>query len=162
MGKTSDIMQELADIGALGNKAPEPVVRRLAAVPAFTFLDAKPSPVYPAGPSVPPSALLAGFGEQLASLEVALQGMLVWCANARELAQEYEREEEPAAEVESTAVAEAPEESVAPKEEPVLEAPTKPKYTKEELKKLFLDPTYKVEDPNAAVAAPTTAENPHE
>lgn len=166
MGKTSDIMKELEDIGAVGSKVQEVVVRRLAPVPAFPLFDAKPPPAYPVGPLVPPSALLAGFGEQLSSLENALQGMLDWCANARGLAQEYERagddtdasaEEEEQAEAEEVA---APVKVAAIEEAPAPVVPAKPKYTKEELKRLFLDPTFQPEELKAA--QPPTAETPHE
>jgi hypothetical protein len=164
MGKTSDIMKELEDIGAVGSKVQEVPARRLVPVPAFPLLD-ETVPL-PTASLVPPSALLAGFGEQLSSLETALQGMLDWCANARGLAQEYERAEadtEVSSDEEEQAEADEVEASVevaAVEEAPVPVAPAKPKYTKEELKRMFLDPTYQPEELKAA--QPPTAETPHE
>jgi len=164
MGKTSDIMKELEDIGAVGSKVQEAVVRRLAPVPAFPLLEEKVPLTLPAAALVPPSALLAGFGEQLSSLESALQGMLDWCANARGLAQEYERAEEdaeaPAEEEGRAEEVAAPVEVAAIEEAPAPVVPAKPKYTKEELKRLFLDPTFQPEELKAV--QPPTAETPHE
>ena len=157
MGKTSDIMKELEDIGAVGSKVQEVPVRRLAPVPAFPLFEEKAPLTLPVASSVPPSALLAGFGEQLSSLEAALQGMLDWCANARGLAQEYERAEDDAeasAGEEEQTEAEEVEASVEAvvEEAPAPVAPAKPKYTKEELK--MVNETRKImEHPTVNVSA---------
>lgn len=176
MGKTSDILKELEDIGAVGGKVQEATIRRLAPVPAFPLFDETVSLPLPTASLVPPSALLAGFGEQLASLETALQGMLDWCANARGLAQEYEQAETDAEAATAGGVAadvtaaeaapnaeeevESSTEVVADEDPPAPMNPVKPKFTKEALKRLFLDPTYQPEELKTAQSP--TAETSHE
>jgi len=79
MAKASDILKELAAIGAVGNNPVIPVPVRV--VPAAKAVTA-PAPIPPSKPleAVP---ALAGFVEQLDLLEEALSGMLNWCAEAR-------------------------------------------------------------------------------
>jgi hypothetical protein len=186
MSKASDILRELEDIGAVGDKVQEVVVRRLVPVPTLPV--AEESMPSAAVASLSPSGLLAGFGDQLSSLEQALQGMLNWCAGARELAQEYEQVEtgveecaEPEESEESEESAESAtetdseegeeeeeeeEEADASVEVEAAEAgatiatPAKPKYTKEELKRLFLDPTFESKEVQAT--PPSVAEVSHE
>ncbi len=89
MGKNLDIMRELEDIGALGDKVPEVVVRRPAPIPVFSVV--RDQPALPAMvTTVRSDKLLAGFTEQLRTLEGALQGMLAWCVAAREQSQSLE------------------------------------------------------------------------
>ena len=48
MGNTTDILKELEDIGALGNKIHEPVIRRAAVVPLV--VEFQPPPPLPSHP----------------------------------------------------------------------------------------------------------------
>lgn len=167
MAKALDILKELEEIGAIGGKIQIPAARRAAVVLAPIAPDPEPV-VVPAieqitvKPSVSSEHLnsfVTGFSEQLEILEGALQGMLGWCAQAREelLSQQVEPEPdyEDVAEVGLAAkLAELP---VEPVEEVISEAapevveasdpepteptePAKPMLSVEEVKAKFILP----------------------
>jgi hypothetical protein len=153
MAKTSDILKELEDIGALGNKILEPVIRRPAPIMVLPAFESRPLP-----PSAPQTReVLVGFAEQLENLEAALQGMLEWCATARSslLSQE-------AAELEANSADLGDEEQEAESDSDSTEDPSKeievpavspetsvvrPKLSLAEIRKHFLDPKFEPEEP---------------
>lgn len=154
MGKTSDILKELEDIGALGNKIFEPVVRRPASITVLPVFESRPPPPPPAPQT---REILVGFAEQLENLEGALQGMLEWCAAARSslLSQEEAEleansedleDEEQEAESDSDSAEDPSEETVVPAVPPEPSV-VRPKLSLAEIRKHFLDPKFEPEEP---------------
>lgn len=149
MGSASDILKELENIGAVGDKVQEPVVRRAA--PALVVVDAPKEVPQPKRVALPHD-VLSGLSEQLAVLQKTLQGVLEWCESAQEAlqasagAEEYEEDAEVEEEVVEVVEEGGSEESSAELEveppPPPIEA-VKPKLSLDEIRKHFLDPQFK-------------------
>lgn len=146
MSNATDILKELQDIGAVGDKVQEAVVRRPKPIQLVEIVS---EPVAtPPTSTVLPNEIVVGLSQQIAALQKTLRGVLRWCEAAQETLQGLEEpevedvEEEPVAEeVVVEAVAEpvdAPEPVPPP---PPLE-PAKPKLTLAEIRQHFLDPKY--------------------
>jgi len=172
MGKTSDILKELEDIGALGNKIPEVTIRRPAPILALSTFE--PEPKLSLVPET--HEVLVGFAEQLETLEGALQGMLEWCATARQALLGQDNPEE-VQEAPSDAVEEEDQgnetKSLAQEDSVVtstVAVALKPKLSLAEIRKHFLDPEFQVAEvpingaaPLETPIAPTTeTEKPNE
>ena len=172
MGKTSDILKELEDIGAVGNKTLEIAIRRPVPVLALPVFEPEPEPK----PLLVPATheVLVGFAEQLETLESALQGMLEWCAVARQTLWGQDNHEE-AQEASSDAIEEEDQggetESLAQEDSVATAAVAlKPKLSLAEIRKHFLDPEFQVAEvsvngstPSGTSIAPTTeTEKPNE
>lgn len=149
MTKAMDILKELEDIGAVGDKIQQPTIRRAVPIKVPLVIEVSPPP-----PSrIQTHKALSGFAEQLETLEEALHGMLEWCTAAREelLASEDLQQDEPEAPEAPEAVDEAAEteveaESAATPVPPEAPPPAaKPRLSLEEIRKHFLDPTFQAE-----------------
>lgn len=175
MSNATDILKELQDIGAVGDKIQEAVVRRPKPIQLIEVVSEPVSTV----PTVLPDEIVTGLSQQIASLQKTLRGMLKWCEAAQETLRDAAEsddsdfddvDEEPEAEevvveavaeekLEENAGGEAPSDPVPPP--PPIEA-VKPKLTLEEIRKHFLDPKFvpsKVNG-NGAHAAAEPAESP--